>query len=234
MGAMQWICRGVLSGIAVVIIAGGFTSVASALNVPPAPPLDRPIVDQTATLTSEQIDGLAKQISQSRSQKDYQLGVLMISSLEGQRDIEGYALSVARQWGIGAADKDNGVLLLIVKDDRRMRIEVGNGLEGDLTDAESGRIINGAIAPEFRNGDYYKGIQAGVENIQAEVEGRTPQYSANSRKASDKEGLQAIVFMGIWFILTVGSWIAAVLGRSKSWWAGGVIGGALGLSLIHI
>ena len=155
--------RRILSAVSVIALLLGAAGTASALAVPPAPPLDRPIVDQTGTLTSEQQTALVDQIAASRKEKDYQIGILIISTLE-DRDLEGYSLDVARTWGIGEKTKNNGVLLVIAKDDRRLRIEVGSGLEGDLTDAQSGRIITQIITPKFKQGDYYGGISDGVRD----------------------------------------------------------------------
>ncbi len=194
----------------------------SALAVPPKPALDRPVIDTSTTLSVEQIDSLAAQINKSRSEKAYQIGVLMVPSLEGQA-IEDYSLEVARSWGIG--DKtNNGVLLLIAKNDRLMRIEVGSGLEGDLTDIESGRIIRNTIAPQFKQGNYYEGIANGVESIQAQVEGRAQTTSS----APEAPALAELLFPIIFFATMIISWFGSLLARSRSWWAGGIIGGGIG------
>lgn len=93
-----------------------------------------------------------------------QIAVLTVQSLEGD-DITSYAYNVASAWELGQKDKDNGVLLLVALDERKVRIEVGYGFEGDLTDAKCGLIIRNVILPEFRKGDYSKGILQGVINI---------------------------------------------------------------------
>lgn len=202
---------------------------ASALEVPKAPSLNKPIVDQTATLTNDQIDTLTQQINNSRQHKDYQFGILIIKTLDGQA-IEDYSLQVAREWGIGEKDKNNGVLLLVAKDDRRLRIEVGRGLEGDLTDVESGRIIRNTITPQFKKGDYFSGISLGVQNIAAQLEGRPQADTSAQTNRSDKSGGMAEL---VGFMLFAGfgvfSWLAAMLARTKSWWAGGVVGGVIGV-----
>lgn len=204
---------------------------AFALAVPPAPALETPIVDQTGTLSSDQIATLSQQINNSRKSKDYQMGILVIPTLEGN-PIEDYSVQVARAWGIGDATKDNGVLLLVAKNDYKLRIEVGRGLEGDLTDLESGRIIRYTISPQFKKGDYYSGISLGVQNIAAQVEGR-PQadtsVAAASRSTNSSSGMGEFFF----FLFIVGiqafSWLMAIMARTKSWWLGGIVGGGIGL-----
>jgi uncharacterized protein len=211
-------------GIALAIGLFMSGSMVSALSVPPAPSLERPIVDQTGTLSEQQITDLAAKIKSGRAEKDYQLGILLIPTLEG-RDIESYSIDVARAWGIGEADKDNGVLLIIAKDDRKLRLEVGNGLEGDITDLESGHIIRDVIAPKFKTGDYYGGISDGVTRVQAAVE---TDLDVSPTTQGDN-GLGVFLFQG-GIILTVGFlWLVSILARTKSWWAGGVIGAIIGL-----
>lgn len=220
--------RPVLTRLSTLVIAGWMLlagTLASALAAPPAPPLERPIVDQTGTFTDEQITELAAKIKTSRAKKDYQVGILLIPTLEG-RDIEGYSIEVARAWGIGEADKDNGVLLIIAKDDRKLRLEVGSGLEGDITDLESGHITRDVIAPKFKTGDYYGGISDGIMRIQAAVEGEAAPASA---PASVGEGIVAALFQGGIFLVWGGLWLTSILARTKSWWAGGIIGAIIGV-----
>lgn len=213
--------RALIGGIfaALLLSAGTF-----ALDVPPKPPLERPIVDTTSTLTSGQIDALATLINQTRQEKAYQIGILMVPALEN-RALEEYSLDVARAWGIGDTT-NNGVLLLVAKNDRLMRIEVGSGLEGDLTDAESGRIIRNVIAPQFRSGNYHEGIRQGVLSIKAQVE-KTASADASAKQTLTQSAFEAffpLVFIGTMVI----SWFGSLLARSRSWWAGGLIGGGIG------
>lgn len=219
-----------LAGLCTMIVAGvlaaGLALSAHALDVPSAPPLDRPIIDQTKTLTSQEIDQLTQQIAAERAKKDFQLGILFIQSLEGQ-SLEEYSLDVARRWGIGSKESSSGVLLLIAKDDRKLRIEVGNGQEGDLTDARASRIIRNIITPEFRNGNYYQGISSGVTEIASAIQ-RQPEAAESASMQSADWG--AIAFFG----LIVVSWLASILGRTKSWWAGGVIGCVMGGALMFV
>lgn len=210
------------------LLTSGLTPV-SALSVPPAPPLERPIVDQTGTLSEQQQSALADQIAASRKEKDYQIGILLIPSLEN-RDLEGYSIDVARAWGIGEKAKNNGVLLIVVKNDRKLRIEVGSGLEGDLTDAQSGRIIQQKITPKFKTGDYYGGISDGVAAIHEAVMGRAPAPAQPTGSGDITGAIMNVGFFALWIII----WLGSVLARSKSWWAGGVIGGITGLIIAAI
>lgn len=197
---------------------------ASALEVPKAPSLDRPIVDQTGTLASEEIDQLTQQIQVDRSQKSYQVGILVIPTLGNDEYLEGYSIKVARAWGIGDAS-NNGVLLLIVKDDRKMRIEVGSGLEGDLTDTRAKRIITNVMAPRFRAGEYYLGISEALSSIQLAVSKQADAKLTSSGNGAFWDAIGPLVFFFIFGVM----WLASILGRSKSWWAGGVIGAVVGV-----
>lgn len=211
----------------VVLLAIFMSAVVSvgvgALDVPKAP-TDIPIVDQTNTLTDEQKNQLAQQIAYERKASGNQVAVLMVRSLENE-SLENYSLKVAREWGVGTGENNNGVLLLIAKDDRRLRIEVGTGLEGALTDAQSGRIIRNDITPQFKNDKYYEGVKAGVTSIIAAING---EYVASSTATG--QDTASFPWELIFFASIMGfSWLGAILGRTKSWWAGGVIGGGAGV-----
>ena len=189
------------------------------LEVPAAPPLERPIIDQTESLANEDIDRIAQLINAERQKKSFQIGVLMISTLGSDDSLEEYSLKVARQWGVGDKKKSNGVLLLIAKNDRKMRIEVGNGMEGSLTDARASQIIRNTIAPKFRSGDYAGGVEAGVKRIIDVAEGRN--LSDNDM---DVESIVSILFIVIFITIIV---IAILKGngsngrRRRYWWLAG-------------
>lgn len=189
------------------------------LEVPAAPPLERPIIDQTESLANEDINRIAQLINAERQKKSFQIGVLMISTLGSDDNLEEYSLKVARQWGIGDKKKSNGVLLLIAKNDRKMRIEVGNGMEGSLTDARASQIIRNTIAPKFRSGDYAGGVEAGVKRIIDAAEGRN--LSDND---IDGESIVSMLFIVIFITIIV---IAILKGsgsngrRRRYWWLAG-------------
>jgi uncharacterized protein len=114
-----------------------------------------------------QLDGRLRQLEEETGA---QVAVLTIPSLEGD-PIEDFSIRVVETWKLGRAGVDDGVLILIVRDDRRMRIEVGYGLEGALTDAQAGRIIDGLMAPRFRTGDFEGGVDAAVDAVSSAIRG---------------------------------------------------------------
>lgn len=193
----------------------------SALDVPPKP-TDVPIVDQTNTLTAEQKASLAAKIADERKKSGNQIAIVMVPTLADE-SLEDYSLDIARQWGIGTSENNNGILLFVAKDDKRLRIEVGRGLEGALTDVQSNRIISNQITPQFRQGRYYEGIAAGLSSIIAAIHGEYTAADTEPAPVSSFPWEAVLVFGFIGF-----SWLGSVLARTKSWWAGGVVGGVAG------
>ena len=128
------------------------------------PPLSGHVTDQTGTLTPEQKTALEQSLAAFEARKGTQLAILMIPTTQPE-GIEQYALRVAEQWKLGRKKVDDGVILVVAKEDRAVRIEVGYGLEGALSDIISKRIISEAILPRFKQGNFYGGVQAGVEQI---------------------------------------------------------------------
>lgn len=192
----------------------------SAFDVPPVPS-DIPIVDQTNTLTADQKNQLSTVIATERAASGNQIAVLIVPSLKGE-PIESYSIKVAREWGIGENERNNGVLLLVALQDRQLRIEVGYGLEGALPDAQAARIIRDDITPHFRQDRYYEGIAAGVDAIIASIHN---EYVAQDPSSPlDAESLASFPLA---MLLIFPIWIASILARTKSWWAGGVIGGLI-------
>ena len=136
----------------------------------PVPPMGNRVTDQTGTLTDEQKSALEQTLRSFEARKGSQVAVLIVPSTAPET-IEQYALRVAELWKPGRKNVDDGALLVVAKDDRTVRIEVGYGLEGALTDAASKRIISEIIVPRFRQGDFYGGITAGVERILHVIDG---------------------------------------------------------------
>jgi uncharacterized protein len=128
------------------------------------------VVDQTATLSAQQQATLEQSLSAYEARTGSQLAVLVVSSTRPE-PVEQYALRVAEQWKLGRKKVDDGLLLLVAKDDHAVRIEVGYGLEGALPDVSSKRIINELILPHFRQDDLYGGISVGMDQIMHVLDG---------------------------------------------------------------
>ncbi len=158
-----------------------------------APKLTEYATDLTGTLSAEELAVLNDSLRAFDRMTSTQVVVLMVPSIDGDA-IEDASLKVAELNRIGVKGRDNGALLLIAKDDRKLRIEVGLGLEGVLTDALSGIIIRKEIAPHFRKGDYFGGIAAGVSAIMAATRG---EYSADQSQGPDQNVLTPFLVLAI-------------------------------------
>lgn len=128
------------------------------------PPLTGRVVDQADLLTPAQEAEIVGKLEALEKQSGRQLAVVTIADLQGY-EIADYGFRLGDKWGIGTKEKDDGVLLIVAPKERRVRIEVGYGLEGILTDALSGRIIRNDIVPRFKTGDFPGGIVAGVDAL---------------------------------------------------------------------
>ena len=175
--------------------------------------------------TDEQENALNIKLSNFEKESSNEIVVVAIQNL-GEDTIENYAVELYAEWGIGKEKNDNGVLLLIAKEDREMRIEVGYGLEGALTDLQSYQIIENYLVPNFKQEKYYEGVDSAVEVIMSATKG---EYEAINKVGTVKNGFdfQNVIFLAVFGFL----WLTTLLGTSKSWWAGGVIGGIGGIIL---
>jgi len=177
----------------------------------PIPSLTGRVIDQTATLTTEQVAALEQTLRTFESRKGSQVAILIVPTSEPET-IEQYALRVAERWKPGRKNVDDGVLLVVAKNDRTMRIEVGYGLEGALNDATSKRIISEIIAPRFRQGDFHGGIASGVDRILRVIDGEPlPEPKAGLPGNSRSLGHLFPVFLLL--ALVVGGVLRTVLGR---------------------
>src|SRR6478672_9013328 len=143
-----------------------------ALAAVAVPPLTGRVVDQTGTLSSVDIASLTQTLKEFESRKGSQVVVLIVPTT-GEETIEQFSIRVAEAWKIGRKKIDDGALLVIAKNDRHLRIEVGYGLEGALTDATTRRIIDEDITPKFKSGDFAGGISAGIGRMIRLIDGET-------------------------------------------------------------
>ena len=200
----------------------GWASIAAAQVA--VPPLTGRVVDQTATLTSDQKTTLEQTLQAFEARKGSQLAVLIVPT-SAPETIEQYALRVAEQWKVGRKKVDDGAILLVAKNDRTVRIEVGYGLEGALNDATSKRIISEIIAPPLQQGDFYGGISAGVDRMIRVVDGESlpaPQPTSVAGDASTRQIFPILLVLA----LIGGGVLRSTLGRVP----GAVVtGGALAI-----
>ncbi|NIJ67895.1 TPM domain-containing protein [Xanthomonas sp. 60] len=182
-----------------------------AQNSAPIPPLDSPVVDTTGTLDAAQTRQLVQQAMDLQQRKGSQLQVLIVPTTQPE-DIAQYTTRVFDTWQIGRKGVDDGVLLVVAKDDRRVRIEPGYGLEGAVPDAVANRIIQEYIAPSFRRGDYAGGISEATAVLSRLIEGEAlpPPVSAHRQRDAAPSGDGWIIAVVIGFF--VGSLLRAVLG----------------------
>ncbi len=170
---MRW-----LGGLLALLL---LASAATALV--PVPALKARVTDLTSTLSAEDSASLEATLNAFETRKGAQLAVLIVPSTQPEA-IEQYSLRVAEAWKLGRAKPDDGALLLIAKDDHRMRIEVGYGLEGALNDATSKRIIDEIITPKFKAGDFAGGIRDGVGQMLAVIDGEALPPPSNPPRQS--------------------------------------------------
>jgi uncharacterized protein len=182
--------------------------------------------DYTGTLTNEQKQALENKLVNFEKQSTNEIAVVIIPSLNDDT-IENFAVKLFEDWQIGKKGKDNGVLILVAKNDREMRLEVGYGLEGALTDAQSNWIINQEMKPAFQNNDFYGGLDKAVDQIILATKGEYVPSDANDKNNPSSSKFNPFDFL--WFGIFIFIWLSSILGRSKSWWAGGVIGGIIGI-----
>ena len=177
--------------------AGAQSLPSAAEGLQPIPKLTARATDLTGTLTAEQQTALEQKLAAFESAKGSQLAVLLVLTTQPEQ-LEQYSIRVVEQWKLGRQKVDDGALLIIAKNDHRVRIEVGYGLEGVLTDAMCNRIISETIRPAFRQGNYYGGIDAGLDQMMKLIEGEPlppPEHDWQSgRRARGSPPLPLILF----------------------------------------
>jgi uncharacterized protein len=189
------------------------------------PPLQARMTDLTKTLTAEQQATIEQTLRAFETKKGTQIAVLIVPSTKPE-EIEQYALRVVEQWKLGRKKVDDGALLLIAKDDRTLRIEVGYGLEGVLNDATAKRIVSEVITPPLSQGNYFGGISAGVGQMIRVIDGE--QLPEPKRGGAGLAGQSISQLWPLLFVVTlvVGGVLRKVLGRFPG---ALVAGGLLGL-----
>ena len=187
----------------------GFTNASYAEVKIPA--LSARVTDLTQTLSAPQQQALEQKLAALEAQKGSQIAVLIVPTTAPE-EVEQFAIRVAEAWKLGRKGVDDGVLLLVAKEDRTLRIEVGYGLEGAIPDIAAKRIIEEMITPRFRAGDFYGGIEQGVDRLIGLINGEPlPPPKASSRASGN--ALENIFPMALLLIFGVGGVLRALFGR---------------------
>jgi uncharacterized protein len=178
------------------------------------PPLSGRVVDQTGTLSSGDIASLTQTLKDLETRKGSQIAVLIVPTTDLE-SIEQFSIRVAEAWKIGRKKIDDGALLVVAKNDRHLRIEVGYGLEGALTDATTKRIIDEDITPKFKSGDFAGGISAGVNRVIRVIDGEKlpapePEHWQSPGLVSFINPLNPFVLVAVFI---VGGILRTMLGR---------------------
>ncbi len=199
-----------------------------ALALVEVPAFSGHVVDLTQTLSSEEQSALAAKLAAFQATKGSQVAVLIVPTTQPEA-IEQYAIRVTDQWKVGREDVDDGLLVVVAKDDRKMRIEVGYGLEGAVTDLYAKRIINQTMGPKFKEGDFAGGINAATDQLMGLIQGE-PLPAPSQRKAGiDQLGdlLPLLLFGG----MISGMMLRGIFGR---FFGSAVNGGLIGTILTFI
>ena len=181
-----------LAGIVFILLAA---AIAAALDVPS---LRGRVNDYAGVMSQDQARSLESQLAQFEQETGHQVAVLAIPTLDGE-DIEGFSIRVADSWKLGKKGFDNGVILVVAIKDRRLRLEVGYGLEGVLPDAIAKQIISEYIVPRFRAQDYAGGIIAGIDAVLKVIKNEPLPQSARKKGENEGSGLNSIAM----FVITL-------------------------------
>ncbi|QQO23966.1 YgcG family protein [Bradyrhizobium diazoefficiens] len=177
------------------------------------PQLTGRVVDQTGSLSSSEIASLSQKLRDFEARKGSQIAVLIVPTTQPET-IEQFSIRVAEAWKIGRKKVDDGAILVVAKNDRHLRIEVGYGLEGALTDVTSRRIIDEVITPKFKSGDFRGGISDGVDRMIRVIDGEPlPSPSRSASFAHNLDDFAPIFAVALFASIGVGGFFRAMLGR---------------------
>lgn len=197
------------------------------------PPLKTHVTDLTATLSAEQHSALERKLAAFEQRKGSQLAVLLVPTTQPEA-VEQYSIRVVEQWKLGRKGVDDGVLLLIAKNDRKLRIEVGHGLEGALPDAIAKRIIDEYLVPRFKAGDFNGGVNAAVDRIITVIDGEAlppPQQWRAPAGQNFAERFEDYMGWGVVLLVFFGGVLRSLFGAFLGALIVGIVGGAIAAAL---
>lgn len=217
-------------------------ALANAQGLTPVPPLQSRVTDMAGMLTENQRDNLENVLKEYEERTGSQIAILLVSKTEPEA-IEQYSIRVADKWKLGRKGVDDGVILVVAKDNppafRRLRIEAGRGVQGSLTDAQSKRILQDVIAPHFRQNDFYGGLAAGVSAISSLLDKeKLPAVERNDVANQDEDGIAFDTTLILFLVIMVLFTMLSRRGSSRRYYrhdrdawghnAGVILGGGLG------
>ena len=192
------------------------------------PALASRVTDLTGTLTASQADSLEQKLAAFEKHKGSQIALLLVPSTQPEA-IEQYSLRVAEQWKLGRKKVDDGLLLIVAKGDRRLRFEVGYGLEGAVNDLTAQRIISEVITPYFRQGLYFEGINAGLDRVMQVIDGEAlpaPVKKPVAQNGAQGDSMEGILLLACMLSLFLGGILKKILGNTLGGIAtGGIVAG---------
>ncbi len=195
------------------------------------PPLSARVIDLTGTLSGDAVNRLEGELAAFEAKKGSQIAVLIVPTTQPE-DIEQYGIRVADAWQLGRKGIDDGAILLVAKNDRAVRIEVGRGLEGALPDVTANRILTEIITPHFKTGDYDGGVQAGIDRMLAVINGEPlPEPDRKWERHTDFGNLLPLLLVGVFVVSGV---LRSVLGRLLGALTTGGLAGFIAWLLSHL
>ncbi len=232
MSACRVLARAFALVFAMAAVALPFLGHAAEGDPQPIPKYDKRVIDLTATLSAADEARIAAKLKEFEANKGAQIAVLIVATTQPEAIFD-YAVRVGENWKIGRKGVDDGVLFLIAKNDRKMQILTGPGLQGALTDAMSKRIISEIVGPKFRAGEFAAGIELGVDKMIGVLQGEALPPPQKKRVASEKVNYENFLMLGILAAVVVGPLLRTLLGRflgagatgaatgAAAWWIAG-------------
>jgi uncharacterized protein len=219
-----------LAGATMLWLAATFAAFAATPTEPiPVPKLTARVIDETGSLTAAERDAIEAKLRAFEEKKGSQVAVLLVPSI-GPETIEEFAGRVTDEWKLGRQGIDDGVLLVVAKQERKVRIQTGRGVQGTLTDALSKRIVSDLVTPKFRNGDFAGGIETGVDAIMKAIEGEDlalPAAKKQGRKVDTVSSYSNFLFLGFFLVPIVAMVLRSLVGR---FFGAGLTSGATGFA----
>ncbi|MCM8565882.1 TPM domain-containing protein [Thauera linaloolentis] len=195
-----------------------------AQQVQPVPALTARVIDRSATLDAAQLQALEQKLAGFEAERGSQIVVLIVSTTAPE-DIAAYAWRVADNWKIGRRDIGDGILLVVAKDDRRVRIEVARALEGAVPDLAAHQIIDRLVTPAFRQGDFAGGLNAGVDGLMARIRGEDLPLPAPDRRGGGEPALEDLAALLFIAVPVAGAFLTGLFGRKLGAAATGGVAG---------